>query len=150
MTTPTITSAELRAITGLTDRRHRQLADEGVIPKPTRGIFPLVETVKRLLEYNRQLGRRDNSALEAEKLRLTKEQADAQALKNAITRREVLPVPAVQAHLAAVLVALKASVLESNLLKEEKRDLLLELQRLGENVNVPDDDGDTQELTPPQ
>ena len=150
--TTTLTATELSAIAELTERRLRQLAAEGHFPAPRRGVYDLTPTIQGLLRYYRNAPRHGGEAMEAERLRLVKEQADAQALKNAITRRELLPVPAVQSHLAAVQIVLKGGIMNSNLMKEEKADLLNELRRLGESVNVPDDDdGDTDttaELTP--
>jgi|APGre2960657404_1045060.scaffolds.fasta_scaffold279607_2 phage terminase Nu1 subunit (DNA packaging protein) len=80
--------------------------------------------------------------IEGEKLRLVREQADAQAIKNQVARRELTPTPAVRRHLEAVLVALKAGILASGLMKEEKDDLLNNLRKLGEPVRVDDETED--------
>jgi len=74
--------------------------------------------------------------IEGEKLRLIREQADTQAIKNATARRELLPKDDVTAHLSAVLVAIRSAILASGQTKEEKADLINNLRRLGESISV--------------
>ena len=71
-----------------------------------------------------------------EKLRLVREQADAFAIKNAAARGELLPVADVRRHLEAVLIAQRSGILSSNLLTEEKSELLTNLKRLGESIRT--------------
>ena len=55
MATPgTITDTQLARLTGLTERRLRQLANEGWLPKPTERRYPLVEAISGLLRYYRE------------------------------------------------------------------------------------------------
>ena len=61
MADETISGAELRELTGLTDRRHRQLADQGYFPAPVRGEYKRAETIAWLFRYFReQLHKRDD------------------------------------------------------------------------------------------
>jgi len=53
MAEQTITSEKLCALTGLTDRRHRQLAKDGWFPPPIRGEYQLSPTVKGILKFYR-------------------------------------------------------------------------------------------------
>lgn len=50
----TITADKLCALTGLTDRRHRQLAKAGYFPPPKNAEYDLALTVKGLFDYYRQ------------------------------------------------------------------------------------------------
>lgn len=50
----TLTASELCEITGLTDRRHRQLADAGYFPAPSRGVYEAVPTMKGVGRYYRE------------------------------------------------------------------------------------------------
>lgn len=58
----TITGEKLSALTGLTDRRHRQLAKEGWFPDPKKGEYLLAPTIKGMFNYYRSLA--ENSARE--------------------------------------------------------------------------------------
>jgi hypothetical protein len=70
MTTPTqiqtIPAKRLCALTGLTDRRHRQIADEGYFPPPVAGEYQLNATIAGLFKYFQK----DDARLSREKLRL--------------------------------------------------------------------------------
>ena len=83
--------------------------------------------------------------IDAQKLRLVKEQADAQAIKNATARRELLPSVDVRAHMEAVLVAIRSGILASGQSKEEKADLINNLKRLGESVSVKSQPEDSEQ-----
>lgn len=48
---PTITAEELCALTGLTDRRHRQLARVGYFPPPLRAGYERHKTIAGLYQY---------------------------------------------------------------------------------------------------
>ena len=50
----TITALQLARLSGLTERHLRDLAAEGVFPKPVNGLFQLVPTIQGLLRYYRE------------------------------------------------------------------------------------------------
>jgi hypothetical protein len=50
----TIDTAQLMRLSGLTDRRLRELAEEGWLPRPNRGEYSLVPTIQGLLRYYRE------------------------------------------------------------------------------------------------
>jgi phage terminase Nu1 subunit (DNA packaging protein) len=82
---------------------------------PKRPLYRLATVVKALVEYeNKPDGRRgngDEARLAVERARLAREQADAVALKNAITRRENVPVALVKKSLEIILVVFRERVL---------------------------------------
>lgn len=49
-----VAAAALEALTGLTDRRHRQLAKAGYFPPPVRGVYELAPTLRGLFRYYRE------------------------------------------------------------------------------------------------
>ena len=55
----TISADKLEALTGLTDRRHRQIAKLGHFPSPSRGLYKLAPTIKGLFVYYRGLNEND-------------------------------------------------------------------------------------------
>ena len=74
----TLTTEELRELTGLTDRRHRQLAEAGHIPQPTNGKWKTVATIQGLLRFYRsshesKTGKASDLKLERERHRVRRE-----------------------------------------------------------------------------
>jgi hypothetical protein len=86
--TATISADELCVFTGLTDRRHRQLAKSGYFPPPLRGHYQKDKTVAGLFLYFReQLHKRDDTLrIEQQKLTRAKRQAAEENL--AIIRKQ--------------------------------------------------------------
>jgi len=64
----TISAEQLSALTGLTDRRHRQLADDGFFPKPEGGEYLFGPTIRGLLRFYREARERATNDLAGEKL----------------------------------------------------------------------------------
>ncbi len=71
-----------KQIFGITPRRYRQLATEGVVPPVVKGKIDFLEAVKALIEYYRKLAAGQGSlTLVDERARLTKIQADMKELE---------------------------------------------------------------------
>lgn len=71
---------DVAKIAGVTERRLRQLAAEGVIPKPKKNLYPVRETFQGLFEYYRQKAEQSDVKKEREqeelrKIRFTNEQS---------------------------------------------------------------------------
>lgn len=60
---PSISGDELREMTGLTDQRHRQLANAGYFPAPKKGRYDLKSTFSGTLKYFRELHQRRDKTL---------------------------------------------------------------------------------------
>lgn len=80
----------------VTERRIQQLAKDGTIPKAARGKYPLIGTIKGYVKFlqDRSLAKvadYSDTDIRAQKLRLTKAQADAQELKNEIALQQTVP-----------------------------------------------------------
>ncbi len=127
---PVISGEKLEGLTGLTDRRHRQLAKEGYFPNPERGSYQLTPTLKGLFKYFREVRLKDSTTMAAEKLRKLKEEADRVALENERTRGKLVEVEAVYKHFEGIFVSFRARVLASSLSNEEKDELLNDLRKL--------------------
>jgi phage terminase Nu1 subunit (DNA packaging protein) len=86
--------------------------DGGTEKKP---LYRLATVVKALIEQaakpDGRRGNRDEARLAAERARLAKEQADAVAMKNAITRREWAHVPSIQRFLENMLLSMRDQLL---------------------------------------
>jgi len=59
----TITAEKLCALSGLTDRRHRQLAKEGYFPNPVESQYQLTPTIQGLFRYYREHNQRTKEKL---------------------------------------------------------------------------------------
>lgn len=134
-----ITGAELREMTGLTDRRHRQLADQGYFPAPSRGNYDREKTFEGMFRYYReQLGKKD-SKLAREQYELTKTkrelaQEELAALREMYIKKEEIG-PALRnlsAHQRAVLQRLLEHEIGPNLAGHTTPEIL---QRMKEAVD---------------
>lgn len=120
MSTATYPLKTISALLLLTDRRVNQLVKEGVIPRSERGRYELVPVVQAYIRYLKDRAvkadaseGRESPALDLslERARLAKEQADAQELKNAAARGEMLPAAEVERAWGDILGAVRARML---------------------------------------
>jgi phage terminase Nu1 subunit (DNA packaging protein) len=102
---------------GISDRRVRELAVEGIIEKSAKGRYPLQACVVAYCAHIREVAA-GRSGDEAEDLNLTKERAllireqrEGQVMKNAVTRRELLPRDEVEREWSDVLRGVRSQVL---------------------------------------
>jgi len=63
----TIDAEKLCALTGVTDRRHRQIAKDGYFPPPLNGQYQFAATLQGLFRYYRELSKKRHSSIEDEK-----------------------------------------------------------------------------------
>lgn len=96
-----VSGRDLASVFGVTDRLIRDFADRGLVKKTGRGRYLMVESVRLYTEHLRGIasgrgGEQNVLDLTAERARLAKEQADAQELKNAVARRELVVVTEVE------------------------------------------------------
>jgi|SRR5947209_1322563 len=119
-----ISGSRLESLTGLTDRRHRQLAKEGYFPDPDRGQYQLGPTLKGLFKFFREVRQKDSSTLAAERLRKLKEEADRVALDNAKARGELVDKADFLRRLEVIYTEMRQRVLNSSMKDHEKDSLL--------------------------
>ena len=92
----TLDAERLCALTGLTDRRHRQLAGDGYFPPPVRGRYQLTPTIQGMFRYYREQAARGNDEFATERLRKTRAEANLAEIRlhkerrNAFDRKAVL------------------------------------------------------------
>jgi phage terminase Nu1 subunit (DNA packaging protein) len=79
----------------------------------------------------------------AERTRLTREQADKLAMENAVSRRELVSVVEMAAFINRVFTAMKGRIMAANFEPEDKDQILRELGNLLELAN-PDGKADTE------
>jgi len=112
-------------------RRLRQLAKEkGLFPEPVGEQYELLATCLGLIQHYHDLYHTGSGEFEAEQLRKLKEEADRVALENEKTRGNLVETEEVYKHFEGVFVGLRARVLASGLIEQEKDELLDDLRRL--------------------
>lgn len=111
-----ISGDKLSLLTGLTDRRHRQLAKEGYFPPPENGQYQWALTIRGLFKYYREHKERTHGELAEEKLakmrtdRKLSELRLAQQQGYVIDREVVLEMLAVLSQKLDLLLRLKLEV----------------------------------------
>lgn len=85
-----ITAEQLCALTGLTDRRHRQLASAGHFPPPINSKYVAGKTLQGLLRYAFGQLRKKNDELGKQKIRHMTTKADREEFEFAKSRGEYL------------------------------------------------------------
>lgn len=99
----TLSAEVLCSLTGLTDRRHRQIAKEGFFPPPVKGQYQLTPTLQGMFKYYRELGERQRhkrDEIDDEKLRKLKlandETAGRLADKETLFSQVAASIPAIR------------------------------------------------------
>lgn len=107
------TEAQLATFWGVSARQVRMLVSEGVIAKSDAALFDVQAVTRSYLRH--LMGKANRGAtdpeLKAEKLRLTREQADAVEIKNAAARGDLVAVSDVKSTWAGILRDLRTALL---------------------------------------
>lgn len=76
----------------ITERRYRQLSDDGIVPKPDKGMVDLMPAIKGYIDYqDRRLKGEGHASHADEKARLTRLSADKKELDLQRARGELIP-----------------------------------------------------------
>lgn len=112
---------EVAHLFGKSSRWIGQLRAKGVMPADGAN---LAEFVEAWVAYNGEQSAVSSQGLDYERTRLTAEQADAKAMANAVTRRELLPISAFVRALTAGVVEVRARFLaQPSALAQELADI---------------------------
>lgn len=95
-----ISGDELELLTGLTDRRHRQIAQEGFFSKPEMGKYLRAEALAGMFRYYRE--RNEKDALTKERILLTRVKRIGEEKNNAERDGELESKKAIAAKLFAL------------------------------------------------
>lgn len=108
-----VNAADLAEWLGLTANRVSALAREGVLPRNASKLFPLKAAVRAYADHARAgaQGRRVDSELAAEKLRLARATAEKAESANAKVRGELIAAADVEREWAGVLRGVRAAML---------------------------------------
>lgn len=108
-----VSAAFLSKVLGLTIRRIRQLAAEGVIQKAGRGRYPLAESVQRYIGLIDSGGRGDGKVLDyhRERTRLTRIRADVAEVEERERRGLLIPAPLIERAWTQILTLVRQRIL---------------------------------------
>ena len=123
MAEQTIAAVKLCSLTGLTDRRHRQIADQGFFPPPTRGLYQLTPTIAGMFRYYREAYQRASKTLAEDKQIKTKREIELLDLKIEQQNRRLAPIDMVEAIWGGLATALRQAILASEIPDNAKKDL---------------------------
>lgn len=123
----TIDGKTLSDLTGLSDRRHRQLAEAGHFPPPTRGKYDLVATLKGLFKYYRTAIVKKADGIDAARLKKLNVEIEILILDRDTKAGLLISTAAALRVFEQTAAVLKRIVLTSKLSKKEKHQFLTEL-----------------------
>lgn len=107
-----ITAAALADVLGVSDRRVRQLAEAGVLPRSTRGRHPLLESLRGFVRHQRRetagLQHGATESFQDARARRERLQADLLELELAKARGEVAPLADVERTWSRTFATLRA------------------------------------------
>ena len=92
----------------LTERRVRQLRDEGVIREKRPGLYDLIDTMSRYIKY---IGSGSKADLNDERAKLTKVKREAAEMENRARKAELLEVSSVERTYSAVIMNFRSRIL---------------------------------------
>lgn len=111
-----ISTADMLLLTGMTRQRLTDMVSRGIIPRSGKGQFPHPSAIRSYIEHLERVaagrgGEAGGLELTAERARLAKEQADGQAIKNAVQRGELIEASLVERRWSDILSGLRAKML---------------------------------------
>lgn len=128
--TKTISADKLCAITGLTDRRHRQIAKEGYFPPPTGGEYQLTPTLVGLFRYYRESYQKTAKTLADDKQQKIRKEIELLELKIQEQNRRLVPAEEVRRVWNAVTTAIGQIITASELPQKTKVEIVESLRRI--------------------
>jgi hypothetical protein len=93
---PTLTGGQMEALTGLTERRLRQIAKLGYFPPPERGQFQQTATIRGLFKYYREDNQRTNNSMAG--LKANKLQAEGELVRIKVEKARGNLIPVEEVH----------------------------------------------------
>jgi hypothetical protein len=126
----TIDAEKLCALTGLTDRRHRQLAKEGYFPTPVRGLYQLTATIAGMFRYYRESYQKLNRTLVDDKQTKLRKEIELLELKIAEQQKQLVPVSEVDRVWQAVTAAVRQTLIALDVPHTAKEDLVAHFRQI--------------------
>lgn len=136
----TISAEKLCALTGLTDRRHRQLAADGYFPPPIGGQYQLTATINGTFRYYRELSQRQTRTLAEDKSLKTKREIELLELKIKTQRQRLVPIEGVESVWMGICEAIRQEVLAADIPTEAKEAICGHIRKIEPEQYIKDAD----------
>lgn len=120
----------LSDLTGLSDRRHRQLAEAGHFPPPTRGRYETGATLKGLFKYYRAAIVAKADGIDAARLKKLNVEIAILTLERDTKAGLLISTAAALRVFEQTAAVIKRIILTSGLTKKEKHQILTELSNV--------------------
>lgn len=134
--TGTLSAEKLCELSGLTDRRHRQIAAEGFFPPPIKGQYQANSTIRGLLRYYREMTQRSGSGIKQKREAKLDKEVELMDMDIAERKGHLISVDDMEQRLRPMLIAVRQKVLGSTMTDDEKDELLTDLGVLLENALI--------------
>jgi hypothetical protein len=121
---------KLRTITGLSDQRHRQLANEGHFPAPIRGHYQVEATCAGIIRYFKELHQRRDKTLGQKRERKLDNENELLEIEIAERSAQLIPVDEMVARLTPAIGSMRQRILASTLTEDERDELIDDLGRI--------------------
>lgn len=124
----TINSTALENLSGITERRLRQLADAGKIPQPKDGLWPTAETIRGLVTHYRTT--RTGAPIESAKLAKLEAETKLLQMRAAQEIREWIPAALVESVWGKIVTELRQKITFLEIPDEKKKEILEDMQSI--------------------
>ena len=124
-----ISSDKLCSLTGLTDRRHRQIAAEGFFPPPIGGNYQMTPTIVGLFRYYRESYQKTNRSLAEDKQTKIRKEIELLRLKIEEQSKKLIPASDVERVWRAACIAARQIIRSSDVPAQVKEELVSQFQK---------------------
>lgn len=124
----TVNKDELRELTGLSDQRHRQLAEEAHFPAPIKGRYLLKETAAGIIRYFKELHQRRDRTLGQKRERKLDNENLYMEMRNGRALEQI--VDDFCASISPALTECRQLIYASKLSQDEANELIASLGRI--------------------
>ena len=120
-----VSGTTLCELSGLTDRRHRQLAEQGFFPPPIKGHYQLRPAIQGLFRYYRDLQQKRGDNIKEKREKKLDNENELLEIEIGKARDRLVPIEEMLARLTPACAAMRSRVLGSSM-PEGERDALLD------------------------
>jgi hypothetical protein len=141
----TISAEELCAMTGLTDRRHRQLAEQGFFPPPIKGNYQLAPTISGMFRYYRESFQKSSRTLVEDRQTKLRKEIELLELKIQQEHAQMAPIEVVVRVWKGACIAARQIIQSSEIPEQMKQELVAQFQKVDASDyyrNEPDTEGE--------
>jgi hypothetical protein len=138
--TELIASGKLCDLTGLSDRWHRKLAEQGYFPTPINGMYQKDKAVAGIVRYYRERHSKIARTIAEDKSLKTKREIELLELRIAEESRKLVPVAQVERVWCGITLALRQAILAADIPEAAKEELARTCREIDPEQYFPEAD----------